>query len=219
LDREIWVGVPARRADGFGRRTAGRWVAPPAVAAVRFSGLRVVGRDSLERDSGRSWEFLGALMTPRGPSAGSRRVRPPATRTGLLGVVLLSFGRPGGPRRHAVWTRVRHRPVLRRHRPPADPALRTAARHLPDADHRLTPRPRRRLGPRRRPRRHHPLARLEELPAPSHLFWIGPPGDPPPHHHPRLPRNPPALTQPCHATTTQPRHDRNELSTNINHGP
>ena len=167
MDREIRVGVPARRADGSGRRTAGRWVAPPAVAAVRFSGLRVVGRDSLERDSGRSWEFLGALMTPRGPSAGSRRVRPPATRTGLLGVVLLSFGRPRGPRRHAVWTRVRHRPVLRRHRPPADPALRTPARHCPTL---ITA------------SRHDrgvawahaealaatiPLARLEELPAPS----------------------------------------------------
>ena len=36
LDREVRVGVPARRADGSGRRTAGRWVAPPAVAAVRF---------------------------------------------------------------------------------------------------------------------------------------------------------------------------------------
>ena len=37
MDREIRVGVPARRADGSGRRTAGRWVAPPAVAAVRFT--------------------------------------------------------------------------------------------------------------------------------------------------------------------------------------
>src|SRR4029450_1433513 len=37
LDREIRVGVPARRADGSGRRTAGRWVAPPAVAAERFT--------------------------------------------------------------------------------------------------------------------------------------------------------------------------------------
>jgi hypothetical protein len=36
LDREIRVGVSARRADGSGRRTAGRWVAQPAVAAVRF---------------------------------------------------------------------------------------------------------------------------------------------------------------------------------------
>src|SRR5262245_44995091 len=38
-------------------------------------------------------------MTPRGPSAGSRRVRPLVTRTGLLGVVLLGVrailtGRP-----------------------------------------------------------------------------------------------------------------------------
>src|SRR5215207_7057853 len=77
LDREIRVGVPARRADGSGRRTAGRWVAPPAVAAVRFSGLRVVGRDSLERDSGRPREFLGALTTPRGP-IGREQAGPPA---------------------------------------------------------------------------------------------------------------------------------------------
>src|SRR4029453_736706 len=87
LDREIRVGVPARRADGSGRRTAGRWVAPPAVAAVRFSGLGVVGRDSLERDSGRPREFLGALMTPRGPIAGTggfARRQP----DGFLGVVL-----------------------------------------------------------------------------------------------------------------------------------
>src|SRR5215211_8491518 len=100
LDREIRVGVPARRADGSGRRTAGRWVAPPAVAAVRFSGLRVVGRDSLERDSGRPREFLGALMTPGAQSAGSRRVRPSATRTGFLGVVVLKFG-PSSPGVHA----------------------------------------------------------------------------------------------------------------------
>jgi hypothetical protein len=111
LDREIRVGVPARRTDGSGRRTAGRWVAPPAVAAVRFSGLRVVGRDSLERDSGRPREFLGALMTPRGPSAGSRQARPLVTRTGLLGVVLLRV-QPSSPGR------------LRQDRPPtkAEPA-------------------------------------------------------------------------------------------------
>jgi hypothetical protein len=36
LDREIRVGVPARRTDGSGRRTAGRWVSAPAVTAVRF---------------------------------------------------------------------------------------------------------------------------------------------------------------------------------------
>jgi hypothetical protein len=135
LDREIRVGVPARRTDGSGRRTAGRWVAPPAVAAVRSSGLRVVGRDSLERDSGRSWEFLGALMTPRGPSAGSRRVRPPATRTGLLGVVLLRVqavltGRPGQDRPPPKAEPAQQHPPYQFHRPPlvlvrADPPLRT----------------------------------------------------------------------------------------------
>src|SRR5215216_6034993 len=85
LDREIWVGVPARRADGSGRRTAGRWVAPPAVAAVRFSGLRVVGRDSLERDSGRPWEFLGALTTPRGPIGREQAGSPAGHPDGALG--------------------------------------------------------------------------------------------------------------------------------------
>jgi hypothetical protein len=85
LDREIRVGAPARRTDGSGRRTAGRWVAPPAVATVRFSGLRVVGRDSLERDSGRPREFLGALMTPRGP-IGREQAGPPARHPdGALG--------------------------------------------------------------------------------------------------------------------------------------
>jgi hypothetical protein len=85
LDREIRVGVPARRADGSGRRTAGRWVAPPAVAAVRFSGLRVVGRDSLERDSGRPREFLGALMTPRGPIGREQAGSPASHPDGVLG--------------------------------------------------------------------------------------------------------------------------------------
>jgi hypothetical protein len=85
LDREIRVGVPARGADGSGRRTAGRWVAPPAVAAVRFSGLRVVGRDSLERDSGRPWEFLGALMTPRGPIGREQAGSPAGHPDGALG--------------------------------------------------------------------------------------------------------------------------------------
>jgi hypothetical protein len=85
LDREIRVGVPARRADGPGRRTAGRWVAPPAVATVRFSGLRVVGRDSLERDSGKPWEFLGALMTPRGPIGREQAGSPASHPDGALG--------------------------------------------------------------------------------------------------------------------------------------
>jgi hypothetical protein len=85
LDREIWVGVPARRADGSGRRTAGRWVAPPAVAAVRFKRPSGRGTRPLERDSGRPWEFLGALMTPRGP-IGREQAGPPAGRPdGALG--------------------------------------------------------------------------------------------------------------------------------------
>jgi hypothetical protein len=140
LDREIRVGVPARRTDGSGRRTAGRWVAPPAVAAVRFSGLRVVGRDSLERDSGRSWEFLGALMTPRGPSAGSRRVRPPATRTGSLGVVLLRVqavltGRPGQDRPPPTAGPAQQHPPCRSPQATArprraDPPVRTLGRRL-----------------------------------------------------------------------------------------
>src|SRR5215218_9261828 len=88
LDREIRVGVPAGRADGSGRRTAGRWVAQPAVAAVSSSGLRVVGRDSLERGSGRPREFLGALMTPRGPIGREQAGSPAVNRTGFLGVVL-----------------------------------------------------------------------------------------------------------------------------------
>jgi hypothetical protein len=128
LDREIRVGVPARRTDGSGRRTAGRWVAPPAVAAVRSSGLRVVGRDSLERDSGRSWEFLGALMTPRSPSAGSRWVprRPPGR--GSWG---LSFSRKGHPHRAPApgsatdhgGTRPAASAVPSPHRPPTRPRL------------------------------------------------------------------------------------------------
>src|SRR5215217_6723283 len=97
LDREIRVGVPARRADGSGRRTAGRWVAPPTVAAVRFSGLRVVGRDSLERDSGRPWEFLGALMTPRSP-IGREQAGPPAGHPdGALGGCPFSEFGPSSP--------------------------------------------------------------------------------------------------------------------------
>jgi hypothetical protein len=80
LDREIWVGVPARRADGSGRRTAGRWVAPPAVAAVRF-----------KRPSGRRTRLSRARLgkatgVPRGaddpqepnrPGAGGFARRPP----------------------------------------------------------------------------------------------------------------------------------------------
>jgi hypothetical protein len=101
LDREIRVGVPARRADGSGRRTAGRWVAPPAVAAVRFT-----------RPSGRRTRLsrarLGkAVGVPRGaddpqgpnrPGAGGFARRPPGR--GSWGLSLLKFG-PSSPGAHA----------------------------------------------------------------------------------------------------------------------
>jgi hypothetical protein len=101
LDREIRVGVPARRADGSGRRTAGRWVAPPAVAAVRF-----------KRPSGRRTRLsrarLGkAVGVPRGaddpqgpnrPGAGGFARRPPGR--GSWGLSLLKFG-PSSPGAHA----------------------------------------------------------------------------------------------------------------------
>ena len=97
MDREIRVGVPARRADGSGRRTAGRWVAPPAVAAVRFT-----------RPSGRRTRLsrarLGkAVGVPRGaddpqgpnrPGAGGFARRPPGR--GSWGLSLLKFG-PSSP--------------------------------------------------------------------------------------------------------------------------
>src|SRR5215216_6644571 len=101
LDREIRVGVPARRADGSGRRTAGRWVAPPAVAAVRF-----------KRPSGRRTRLSRARLgkatgVPRGaddpqgpnrPGAGGFARRPPGR--GSWGLSLLKFG-PSSPGAHA----------------------------------------------------------------------------------------------------------------------
>jgi hypothetical protein len=97
LDREIRVGVPARRADGSGRRTAGRWVAPPAVATVRF-----------KRPSGRRTRLsrarLGkAARVPRGaddpqgpnrPGAGGFARRPPGR--GSWGLSFSEF-RPSSP--------------------------------------------------------------------------------------------------------------------------
>ena len=113
---EIRVGVPARRADGSGRRTAGRWVAPPAVATVRFSGLRVVGRDSLERDSGGPWEFLGALMTPRGPIGREQAGSPARHSDGALGgCPSKSSGHPHrAPASGSAFSRRCMRSVLRR---------------------------------------------------------------------------------------------------------
>jgi hypothetical protein len=95
LDREIRVGVPARRADGSRRRTAGRWVGQPAVAAVRF-----------KRPSGRRTRLsrarLGkAARVPRGaddpqgpnrPGAGGFARRPPGR--GSWGLSFSSSGHP-----------------------------------------------------------------------------------------------------------------------------
>src|SRR5215218_10041877 len=97
LDREIRVGVPARRADGSGRRTAGRWVAPPAVAAVRFSGLRVVGRERSRARLGKAVGVPRGADDPQGPNrpgAGGLARRPPGR--GSWG---LSFSRTGHPHR------------------------------------------------------------------------------------------------------------------------
>jgi len=116
LDREIRVGVPARRADGSGRRTAGRWVAPPAVAAVRF-----------KRPSGRRTRLsrarLGkAARVPRGaddpqgphrPGAGGFARRPPGR--GSWGLSFSSSGHPHrAPMPGSAFPRRRMRSVLRR---------------------------------------------------------------------------------------------------------
>jgi hypothetical protein len=85
LDREIRVGAPARRTDGSGRRTAGRWVCATPVPAVRSSGLRAAGRDSRKRGSGRPREFLGAPMTPRGPIGREQAGSPAGQPDGALG--------------------------------------------------------------------------------------------------------------------------------------
>jgi hypothetical protein len=95
LDREIRVGVPARRTDGSGRRTAGRWVAQPAVTAVRF-----------KRPSGRRTRLSRARLgkaagVPRGaddpqgpnrPGAGGLARRPPGR--GSWGLSFSSSGHP-----------------------------------------------------------------------------------------------------------------------------
>ena len=107
MDREIRVGVPARRADGSGRRTAGRWVAPPAVAAVRF-----------KRPSGRRTRLSRARLgkatgVPRGaddpqgpnrPGAGGFARRPPGR--GSWGLSFSEFG-PSSP---GARVRIGHRP-------------------------------------------------------------------------------------------------------------
>src|SRR5829696_1438020 len=101
LDREIRVGAPARRADGSGRRTAGRWVAPPAVATVRF--MRPSGRRTrLSRARlGKAVGVPRGADDPQGPNrpgAGGFARRPPGR--GSWGLSLLKFG-PSSPGAHA----------------------------------------------------------------------------------------------------------------------
>src|SRR5215207_5487230 len=141
LDREIRVGVPARRADGSGRRTAGRWVAPPAVATVRFtrpSGRRTrLSRARLGKAAG----VPRGADDPQGPNrpgaGGSARSSPGRGSWGLS----FSEFRPSSPGARA---RIGHLPRRDRpaasavpgpHRPPlvlvpADPPVRTVDRRL-----------------------------------------------------------------------------------------
>jgi hypothetical protein len=116
LDREIRVGVPARRTDGSGRRTAGRWVAQPAVTAVRF-----------KRPSGRRTRLSRARLgkatgVPRGaddpqgpnrPGAGGFARRPPGR--GSWGLSFSSSGHPHrAPTPGSAFPRRCMRSVLRR---------------------------------------------------------------------------------------------------------
>jgi hypothetical protein len=97
LDREIRVGAPARRADGSGRRTAGRWVAPPTVATVRFSGLRVVGRELSRARLGKAVGVPRGADDPQGPNRpGAGGFARPSPGRGSWG---LSFSGSGHPHR------------------------------------------------------------------------------------------------------------------------
>jgi hypothetical protein len=116
LDRETRVGVPARRADGSGRRTARRWVAQPAVAAVRF-----------KRPSGRRTRLSRARLgkatgVPRGtddpqgpnrPGAGGLARRPPGRGSWGLSFSSLAI-LTGRPRQDRPSPRGCMRSVLRR---------------------------------------------------------------------------------------------------------
>jgi hypothetical protein len=132
---------PARRTDGSGRRTAGRWVAPPAVAAVRSSGLRVVGRDSSRARLGKAVGVPRGADDPQGPNrpgAGGFASRPPGR--GPWGLSLSEFGSSSPGARARIGHLPRRDPPssIRRagpHRPPlvlvrADPPVRTLGRRL-----------------------------------------------------------------------------------------
>jgi hypothetical protein len=76
---------PARRTDGSGRRTAGRWVAPPAVAAVRFkrpSGRRTrLSRARLGKATG----VPRGADDPQGPIGREQAGSPAGHPDGVLG--------------------------------------------------------------------------------------------------------------------------------------
>jgi hypothetical protein len=99
-----WSSCPkGRRA-----RTANRWAVGGATRRVAVRFKRLSGRRTrLSRDSGRPWEFFGALMTPRGPIGREQAGSPAVNRTGFLGVVLLKFG-PSSP---GAYARTGHLPT------------------------------------------------------------------------------------------------------------
>jgi hypothetical protein len=123
LDRETRVGAPARRADGPGRRTAGRWVCATPVAVVRFT-----------RPSGRRTRLSRARLgkakgVPRGtddpqgpnrPGAGGFARR--STGRGSWGLSFSSSSHPHGCAR----ARISHRP---RRYPPVASAVPVPAGH------------------------------------------------------------------------------------------
>jgi len=85
LDREIRVGVPARRADGSGRRTAGRWVAPSAVAAVRFKRPSGRGTRLSRARLGKATGVPRGADDPQGPIGREQAGSPVRHPDGALG--------------------------------------------------------------------------------------------------------------------------------------
>ena len=140
MDREIRVGVPATRADGSGRRTAGQWVAPPAVAAVRFT--RLSGRRTrLSRARlGKAVGVPRGTDDPQGPVVREQAGSPAGHPDGALGgCPSQSSGHPHrAPAPGSATCHGGHASGSRRtgpHRPPlvlvrADPPIRTLGSRL-----------------------------------------------------------------------------------------
>jgi hypothetical protein len=82
---EIRVGVPARRADGSGRRTAGRWVAQPAVAAVRFKRPSGRGTRLSRARLGKAVGVPRGADDPQGPIGREQAGSPASHPDGALG--------------------------------------------------------------------------------------------------------------------------------------